>query len=101
MTNEGDEAEDAPPAIPDWEPSEIAKQIANGHAARVHFANSEVEEVALLVHRVIRDGMSKTFGVRTLYWDPESAVAVIVNPRDQDGGTAFPSNAEYFEDWGN
>ena len=59
-----------------------------------------VEELASVIQRVLDTGAVRTFERRTMYWDAQDAIIVIVNPHDLDGGTAFPSYREYFERWG-
>jgi hypothetical protein len=99
VTNEGDEAEDAPPAVPAWEPGELAWRIARGHA-RWHFHDMQIEDLAREVQRVMDTGESKRYRQRELFWDTVSGIAVLVNPFDGDGGTAFPSDQRYFDQWG-
>jgi hypothetical protein len=92
--------EDAPPAIADRAPSDVAKRIAYGHARSEHFADREPDDLAQLIQDIIDRGESVSYGARTMYWDDQEQVVVIVNPRDPDGGTAFPSYREFFDDWG-
>jgi len=100
VTNDDEEARDAPPAVPNWEPSELARQIANGHARSEHFGEPETVDLARLIQNAIDRGERKTSHGRTMYWDELEGIIVIVNPVDPDGGTAFRSDREYFEDWG-
>jgi len=94
------EDEDAPPAVPEWEPSELAQRIAAGHAGSVHFADLSSDELARTIQLTMDAGRMKRHRDRTLYWDPDKALAVLVNPSDPDGGTAFPSDQRYFSRWG-
>ncbi len=82
MTNDDDQdPQDAPPAVPEWEPGETAVRIASGHAGLVHFWSLTTEELARTVQIVLDTGRVKRRGGRALYWDPESDVAVIVTLR--------------------
>ncbi len=97
MPNEDD---DAPPAIPEWEPSDLAKRMGAGHAAE-HFPGLGLDALARAIQTAIDTGEVAEFFDRRLYWDRVNQIAVIVSPRDHDGGTAFPSDETYFEKWGN
>ena len=91
--------EDAPPAVPAWEPSELAKRIAAGHAGLMHFEDVSVDDLARLVQDVFDFGQMKQYGRRRLYWD-RHWMAVIVSPADRDGGTVFQTDREYVANWG-
>ena len=92
--------DDAPPAIPLREPSELAQRIASGHAHDEHFPDLDVDELAMMVQETIDLGESRPRGWRRMYWSSDLGMIVIVNPRDPDGGTAFPSDESYFRVWG-
>lgn len=53
-----------------------------------------------MIQRAMHEGRTKHYRHRALYWDKELGIAVLVNPRDEDGGTAFPSSEDYFAEWG-
>ena len=99
MANGDADDDEAPPAVRQWEPSDLAKRIASGHAGSVHFAHVSQPELAAMIQLVIDTGRAKRHRDRSLYWHPDSGLAVLLNPRDPDGGTAFPSDAEYFGRW--
>ena len=95
-----DDEDDAPPAVPEWEPSELAKRIASGHAHLDHFPDLDSAGLARLIQDALDRGERKEFEGRTIYWDEAAAIVVIINPRAEDGGTAMPSDRRYFERWG-
>jgi hypothetical protein len=92
--------DDAPPAVPEWEPGELAKRIASGHAGSVHFPDVSADGLARTIQGVMDKGRVKQHGERLLYWDQVSGLAVLVNPADPDGGTAFVTDERYVLDWG-
>ena len=100
MANGSGDEDDAPPAVPQWQPSELARRIAAGHAGSAHFIDISGDELAAMIQATIDMGHAKRQGNRRLYWHPDTGLAVLVNPRDPDGGTALPTDREYFAEWG-
>ncbi|MDP9238616.1 MAG: hypothetical protein M3P30_14680 [Chloroflexota bacterium] len=92
--------DDAPPAIPEWDASGLARQIAAGHGDTEHFEQMPARELAAMIQHVMDEGRRKHYRRRSLYWDAELAIAVLVNPRDEDGGSVFHSSEAYFAEWG-
>ncbi len=95
-----DERDQSPPAIPRREPREIARRIANGHARVEHFPDLRVADLAQLIEDALDRGETKVFDGRTMFWDEEEGMVVIVSPADPDGGTAVRTERRYFDAWG-
>jgi hypothetical protein len=85
-----------------YDPLEIARQIAEGHARdrMWKFGFSEVGDLAKLIEGIIVNHDDyKRDGDKEYFWDDESDSIVIIDPNGPDGGTIIrPSDGkDYFD----